>query len=709
MTRVHAQRGQAMIFGLLFMAVTVMSLTILFNQGQLVKNRVQLENAADAAAYSQAKLAARNMNFVAYTNRAMVANEVSIGQMVSLLSWAKHYKNVGAFVNYPAYNVPIAPPSPTTFRDVLNVVTLPYKIMGTAVEVPAKVMTDVWPTAISYFNSGLGVFQKLFSFATLLSQYEMNSNILKGHNEDPNNPELYTPFIGMYFMAQNALLTYSGEKFSATGLSNLVSFADIGAADPNGLVSDFLGGQGDLGDLNNLYETNTPNVKKTGDASVASYQRYASIVNLNREAFTADRHWDIWATTPDIFPRITLNFGIVKLTIDLDFQVGFGLKNDGGSAYIAKSEIADNADIAKLGWSAIDVTSFGVEFDVNLFVEIEICILGCSSATLIDFGFTIPIGFPLAGATHQVVGKPISNAKKTLFEWGSIGDQDGILGGDPGDDVNDGPLDLFHAQALLWGQTAPELQPGGMYGARNVDVTTSYAGPPGFLSLGRNFQESGITYEYTTAVAKSLDDIETTDNQQSFNIGNSQDTTDWDDRDDSWSSERESKESSLVGLGRFEVTTRSRAEASDVAGNFQQVVWSDSKPIMTISAAEAYFSNPMQVNEDGSAEPASLFSPFWDARLREPSAVSLLIATGEVDWEELFDGMPSEAVGLVNWLLDSMVETMVDDSIEYLSDQLTTPYDTILEGPIEAAGGEVKDASGKVIDTITDELSSFVD
>lgn len=697
MLRLHAQRGQAMIFGLLFMAVTVMSVTILYNQGQLVKNRVQLENAADAAAYSQAKLAARNMNFVAYTNRAMVANEVSIGQMVSLLSWAKHYKNVGAFVNYPAYNFPVAPPSPTTFRDVLNVVTLPYKVMGTAVEVPAKVMTDVWPTAVSYFNSGLGVFQKLFSFATLMAQFEMNTSVLKGHNDDPDKPEIYTPFIGMYFMAQNALLTYSGESFNATGLSNLVSLADIDDVDPDDVVSDFLGGQGDLSNLDNLYNTNTPNTKRAGDSSVESYQRYASIVNLNREGFTADRHWDIWATTPDIIPRITLNFGIVKLTIDLDFEVGFGLKNDGGSAYAAKSEIASNADIAKLGWSAIDVTSFGVEFDVAIFVEIEICILGCSSSTLLDFGFTIPIGFPLAGATHQVVGKPVSNAKKTLFEWGSIGEQDGIYGGDPNDDVNDGPLDLFHAQALLWGQAAPELQPGGMYGARNIDVTTSYAGPPGFLSLGRNSQQIGITYEYTVAAAKSLDDVETTDNEDSFEIGKNTNADDWDDQ------------AGDIGLTRLEVSSHSRAEANDVAGNYQQVVWNDSKPMMTLSAAEAYFSNPMQTNTDGSAEPASLFSPFWDARLKEPSIVSFFIATGEVGWEELFSGLPDDAIGLVDWMLTSMAETMVDDSVEYLSDQIDSPYDTILAGPLKAAGNEVKNVSGDVVDSITDELAEFVE
>src|SRR5690606_42008549 len=95
------QKGQAMVFGLLFLGVVLMAWLALFNQGQLVSHRVQLENTADATVYSQAKLAARNQNFIAYTNRAMVANEVSIGQMVAILSWAKHYRDVGAFTSYP--------------------------------------------------------------------------------------------------------------------------------------------------------------------------------------------------------------------------------------------------------------------------------------------------------------------------------------------------------------------------------------------------------------------------------------------------------------------------------------------------------------------------------------------------------------------------------------------------------------------------------
>jgi hypothetical protein len=44
--------------------------------------------AADAAAYSAAQAQARALNFQAYMNRAIVANEVAIAQLVSLRSWS---------------------------------------------------------------------------------------------------------------------------------------------------------------------------------------------------------------------------------------------------------------------------------------------------------------------------------------------------------------------------------------------------------------------------------------------------------------------------------------------------------------------------------------------------------------------------------------------------------------------------------------------
>ncbi len=83
-------RGQALVLGLSFLFVSAAVLFYLFNTGQSVTEKIRLTNAADAAAYSAATLEARALNYDAYVNRTMVANEIAIAQVVSFVSWA-HY------------------------------------------------------------------------------------------------------------------------------------------------------------------------------------------------------------------------------------------------------------------------------------------------------------------------------------------------------------------------------------------------------------------------------------------------------------------------------------------------------------------------------------------------------------------------------------------------------------------------------------------
>ena len=52
--------------------------------------KTRLQNTADSAAYSGSVLLARDYNFSSYANRAMVANQVAIAQMVGLRSWAQY-------------------------------------------------------------------------------------------------------------------------------------------------------------------------------------------------------------------------------------------------------------------------------------------------------------------------------------------------------------------------------------------------------------------------------------------------------------------------------------------------------------------------------------------------------------------------------------------------------------------------------------------
>jgi hypothetical protein len=62
----------------------------MFNTGQLVQEKLRLTNTADAVAYSAGVFEARLLNYDAYANRAIIANQVAIGQAVGLASWAKY-------------------------------------------------------------------------------------------------------------------------------------------------------------------------------------------------------------------------------------------------------------------------------------------------------------------------------------------------------------------------------------------------------------------------------------------------------------------------------------------------------------------------------------------------------------------------------------------------------------------------------------------
>jgi hypothetical protein len=72
------------------------------NSGQILSERIRLTNAADAAAYSAGVVEARALNYHAYINRAMVANEIAIAQALSVVSWVKYFGH--AAETYPGHS-----------------------------------------------------------------------------------------------------------------------------------------------------------------------------------------------------------------------------------------------------------------------------------------------------------------------------------------------------------------------------------------------------------------------------------------------------------------------------------------------------------------------------------------------------------------------------------------------------------------------------
>ena len=88
--RTSCEQGQALPLALVLLVAVAATVYFMFNSGQMVQEKIRLTNTADAVAYSAGVYEARVLNYDAYTNRAIIANEIAIGQAVGLASWAKY-------------------------------------------------------------------------------------------------------------------------------------------------------------------------------------------------------------------------------------------------------------------------------------------------------------------------------------------------------------------------------------------------------------------------------------------------------------------------------------------------------------------------------------------------------------------------------------------------------------------------------------------
>jgi hypothetical protein len=101
-----SQRGQALPLAVVLLVAVAATVFFMFNSGQLVQEKIRLTNTADAVAYSAGVYEARVLNYDAYTNRAMIANEIAIGQAVGLASWAKYAGTSAENIEPYAYLIP---------------------------------------------------------------------------------------------------------------------------------------------------------------------------------------------------------------------------------------------------------------------------------------------------------------------------------------------------------------------------------------------------------------------------------------------------------------------------------------------------------------------------------------------------------------------------------------------------------------------------
>ncbi len=166
----------------LFATVLVVAALSLYRTGRLTSDKMELQNAADALAFSVSTVEARDLNFAAYTNRAMVANEVAIGQAIGMASWAYHWKSIGDFLL--EYNKYLTGPTLGISNSILppmaQAFTIPGNIFATIMGGYAKAMTAVNTNV----NFAYGIAQQIYHMASIVNTLGLLDESIKANAPD---------------------------------------------------------------------------------------------------------------------------------------------------------------------------------------------------------------------------------------------------------------------------------------------------------------------------------------------------------------------------------------------------------------------------------------------------------------------------------------------------------------------------------------------
>ena len=183
------QRGQAIPIGIAMMLFSIVLALTLFNTGQITSEKMRLTNTADAAAYSGMVWEARALNFQAYTNRAMVANQVSIAQIVSFVSWSKYLAISAQNLDYAVGWIPFIAPFTSAF------VAIAETINGIVINV-----ADVAIPIIDGLLEVLKTSQTVVHYASAATTQEIVREVVKR-----NDPQYELTLLGNAFLASNAV------------------------------------------------------------------------------------------------------------------------------------------------------------------------------------------------------------------------------------------------------------------------------------------------------------------------------------------------------------------------------------------------------------------------------------------------------------------------------------------------------------------------
>ncbi len=332
-----------MLLGMMLGLVAVLVALALVDNGVLVGERMRLQNAADATAYGISLLEARDLNFAAYTNRAMVANEVAIAQLVGLMSWANMVRSIPEFLNLylaPAISALAASGFGAPLATILQAFINGFRSAGIFLQTVVRRITTTASRWIAEVNRGLSLAQRSVHVATFLNTLGMIEDMIRSNAPGARLSPFGALTLVRHFNTHYGDLALKGDTFVTSYRQNR-AWDRIPQRGPGPETA----------------------------SQQAGMQRLSALVNASRDPFSENRA-DGWRQR--LLPKIRIRrcFARVKIpfvgrvcVFGIDFLFDLYMQRNGGS---------DNRFIQvgreqHYNWSAVDAVS-GLDTYLTLIV-----------------------------------------------------------------------------------------------------------------------------------------------------------------------------------------------------------------------------------------------------------------------------------------------------------------------------------------------------
>ncbi len=668
----------------LFATVLVVAALSLYRTGRLTSDKMELQNAADALAFSVSTVEARDLNFAAYTNRAMVANEVAIGQAIGMASWAFHWKSIGDFL--VEYNKFLTGPTLGASNAVLPPLATPFQVLGGGL---ANTLMGPYARALTAVNTNVnfsyGIAQQIYHMASIVNTLGLLDESIKANA--PAGAEMSNYGV---LMLLTHLSMYGGLPIPASLQTKVADHQFTRSYDPSRALesqewfddtvgAEDAGGMGRLAAIihnsgdpftkghHNAYPSDTNPPPQSGRGwEINFFEMLADAGLLPRPVRIGGNIGGFISTFAEfgVQPGGWLGFevggsggidvGVAAVGVDVNFGLAIRVRmlREGGGEIRATIPVAgaQKGEVSgeRFTWSSADATNFDLGFRgggaaaafarfpivgrVELGVDFEF--------QLADESLTISLGVPLIGDIPIVETPfPTSAPLGAAFTWsGGNGpngtaltthpDQMGVqVSGSPPIPIEEGPI------------------PQDAYGGASTRLLGWYY-PPSLPASGVFFQPSNPVFarQNVGASYRGLPRfIDTTTAAFDHKSGGPYFVT-----------------ALTLGEDQFDAENYDTAPENEPAGQFALGEAFGSNSMSALAKSEVQFVRPLDIGyyarDDGYIEHGSAFNPYWQARLIETShadrVLSLFLENGEI--AQGGADFPGGLQGLAAWISNAL-------------------------------------------------------